>query len=189
MITRSQYYQMESLVLVPRGGMLVDIRTELIRGQIVEMERTTEREAWLTDMLKMMLQRSLGDQFWVRSRAPLDVSEDSVPEPDNAVIPFNWEEKPIGNDNPKTALMVAEVSVATLERDRARKGSLYASVGIQNYWIVNYVHRCIEVYRDPVEDPAEEFGWRYASTTTHETGEIALLAVPTAKIEAAKLFP
>ena len=36
---------------------------------------------------------------------------------------------------------------------------------IADYWIVNLVDEVLEVYRDPVADPASLHGWRYASVT------------------------
>jgi Uma2 family endonuclease len=52
-----------------------------------------------------------------------------------------------------------EVSDSTLRYDRGRKSSLYARAGIRDYWIVNLVDRQVEVYRDPVADPRQHYGY------------------------------
>lgn len=57
-------------------------------------------------------------------------------------------------DYPTCALLVLEVSDTTLLFDRLRKGSLYAGVGIANYWIVIVVERQLEVYRQPMPMPS-----------------------------------
>lgn len=179
--SKDQFYRMA------KEGYFYDARVELINGELIIMPPEGKWHAWGVDMMQELLKLALGSNFWVRGQHSLDLSPFSVPAPDLAVIPRRLDQGP--TDTPTTALLIIEISDSTLGTDRVRKGSLYASVGIQDYWIVNYVHRCIEVYRNPVEDAKEEFGWRYASTTTHEAGEIAMLAVPTAKIEVAKLFP
>ena len=140
------------------------------------------------EMMKALLMLALGPNYWVRAQSSIDLSPLSVPDPDIAVIPGRADVFP-PKSNPTTALLIVEVSEKTLGTDRVRKASLYAASGIQDYWILNYVHRCLEVYRDPVADPTEEFGWRYSTTTTHDEGEIAMLAVPTAKVDVAKFFP
>ncbi len=54
--------------------------------------------------------------------------------------------------------LVVEVSLTTLEFDRGRKGQLYASAEIPDYWIINLVDSCLEVYRAP---KAGSHGWVY----------------------------
>ena len=43
-----------------------------------------------------------------------------------------------------------EVSDSSLKCDRYIKSALYAAAGIPEYWIVNLVDICLEIYRDPV---------------------------------------
>ena len=46
-------------------------------------------------------------------------------------------------------LLLIEVAESTLHSDRGEKAELYAAAGIKDYWIVNLVDLCIEVYRKP----------------------------------------
>jgi Uma2 family endonuclease len=78
----------------------------------------------------------------------LDLSPFSVPDPDIAVIKGSVLSH-LARENPKSALLIAEISETTLLYDRTRKGSLYARVGIEDYWIVNVEKRFLDVYRDP----------------------------------------
>jgi Uma2 family endonuclease len=85
---------------------------------------------------------------------------------------------------------VVEVSESSLGFDRHYKGSVYARAGLADYWIVNLVDRVLEVYRDPVQDPAAAFGWRYGSVESlgPET-LISPLAQSGSRIRVADLLP
>jgi Uma2 family endonuclease len=180
--TKEQYYRLAE------NGEFGDARVELINGEVVPMPAQSNWHAWGVDMMHAQLSLALGSEYWIRNQHSLDLSPLSVPDPDIAVIPGRMDSFP-PRTNPTSAILIVEVSETTLGDDRVRKASLYAASGIRDYWILNYVHRCLEVYRDAIEDPSEEFGWRYTTTTTHDEGEVAMLAVPTAKVEVAKFFP
>jgi Uma2 family endonuclease len=62
------------------------------------------------------------------------------------------------------------------------KGSLYARAGIQDYWIVNIIDRCVEVYRDPGHES-------YRTCQRFFVGDsLAPLAAPEAMISVAEIF-
>jgi Uma2 family endonuclease len=63
------------------------------------------------------------------------------------VTPGSWRD--YLDAHPSSAVLVVEIADSRLEFYRSRKGPLYASSCITEYWIVNLVDRCIEVYRDP----------------------------------------
>ena len=95
-----------------------------------------------------------------------------------------------GRGNPTTALLIVEVSETTLAFDRRHKASLYAAAGIADYWIVNLVQRQLEVYRSPVSDAAQLFGFGYSSRTILDAGDaVAPLAAPKANVAVADLLP
>jgi hypothetical protein len=65
------------------------------------------------------------------------------------------------------------VADATLAFDRTMKASLYASVGIPEYWIVNLQDRVLECHREPAPMADQPFGHHYRSITRHpESGTI-----------------
>jgi Uma2 family endonuclease len=73
---------------------------------------------------------------------------------------------------PSDVLVLIEVSHATLRFDRGRKLRAYAAAGISEVWIVDLVHRRIEIHADP-HDGA------YAFSRIARTGEsIASRAFP-----------
>ena len=131
------------------------------------------------------LHTAFADGYWVRIQMPLNVLEDSEPEPDIAVTPEHAE--PL-DDHPTTAIIVVEISDSSLRLDR-RKAGLYAAAGIPEYWIVNLAARRLEVYRQPIADEKQEFAYRYAEIgALGEDETIAPLARPEAKILVKKFF-
>jgi hypothetical protein len=138
--------------------------------------------------VKDALEAGFNLNFWVRVRASLDLTADSVPDPDLAVVPGaprSWVSKPV----PTSALLVVEVSDTTLWFDRGRKMSLYAAAGIADYWILNIPDEHLEVHRDPVADASQRFGFRYGQVTVLRAGDVVSpLALPAAQIPVADLI-
>jgi Uma2 family endonuclease len=116
------------------------------------------------------------------------LSPHGVPSPDLAVIPGSH--RGAGRTIVKSALLVVEVSDTTLAYDRYHKAPLYAAGGIADYWIVNLVQGQLEVYRDPVADSTQLFGFRYGTRTILDPPDvISPLAAPQASITVADLLP
>jgi hypothetical protein len=61
---------------------------------------------------------------------------------------------------------------------------------IADYWIVNIPDNQLEIYRDPVADPTQPFGFRYDSRTILVPGDfVAPLALPSGRVAVADLLP
>jgi Uma2 family endonuclease len=134
------------------------------------------------------LRLAFGSGYWVRPQGSLDLSPHGVPSPDLAVIPGSH--RGAGRTIVKSALLVVEVSDTTLAYDRYHKAPLYAAGGIADYWIVNLVQGQLEVYRDPVADSTQLFGFRYGTRTILDPPDvISPLAAPQASITVADLLP
>ena len=164
-------------------------RVQLIGGDIWEFGPSHDwHEAGVT-LTQDELREAFGTGYWVRVHGSLDVSDCSVPDPDLAVIagsPRQYRTQ----GNPETALLVVEVGEAMLGFDRAPKASLYASAKVADYWIVNLVHRQLEVYRNPIADNTQPFGFRYNSRTILDPPDtVSPLAAPQASITVADLLP
>ena len=134
--------------LIEAGGFDEDARMELIDGLLADMSPKTRAHenavAWLTNWLTDAVDRR---RHQVRVGSPLTL-EDSEPEPDLAVIPRDAP-RPY---HPATAALVIEVSVSSLQRDLARKPSLYAAAGIDEYWVIDLAGRRVVIHRDPRSD-------------------------------------
>jgi Uma2 family endonuclease len=164
-------------------------RVELIDGEIIERPSQTNWHAMGVSLTRDALRAAFGPNHWVRALMSLDLSSRSVPDPDLAVVAGAIRAH-AGPNNPTTALLIVEVSDTSLGYDRNAKASLYATSGIADYWIVNLVQRQLEVYRDPVADAAQPFGFRYAQRTILDPGDIITpLAAPQASVAVDDLLP
>jgi len=148
--------------LMEAGGFDQDARVELIDGLLADMSpKTREHEnavAWLADWLTAGVDRG---RYQVRIGSPLTL-EGSEPEPDVAVIPHDAP-RPY---HPATAAMVIEVSVSPLQRDLARKPSLYAAADVDEYWVVDLDGGRVLMYRYPRGDSYVEVA------EVHAAGEL-----------------
>jgi Uma2 family endonuclease len=180
--TRDEYFQMIDL------GWFRDQRVELMNGEVIEMPAQFNTHAASITLTEDALRLAFGAGYWIRVQMTLDLSPHGVPDPDIAVIVGS----PRGatRNNPTSALLVVEVAESTLGYDRNAKASLYAAAGISDYWIVNLVQRQLEVYRDPVADASQPYGFRYASRIILDPGDVVTaLAATGAGIAVADLLP
>ena len=170
-------------------GWFNDQRVELIEGKIIQMPPQLEPHFAALNLAGAAARRAFGDGFYVRLQGPLLQGKLSKPEPDVAVVP-GTERDYVAKGTPVDALLIIEVSDATLRYDRGRKASLYARHGIADYWILNLVDRQLEVHRKPIRDPAYRYQYRYASIQILKPGDsVSALAAPNSKITVAELLP
>src|SRR6267142_1004218 len=134
---------------------------ELVGGQLIVAEPQGSRHFAAIQAAEEALRTAFGPGWQVRGQGPLALDEESEPEPDVAVVPGSFRDYVAGH--PSRPILVVEVSESSLAFDRHHKGSVYARAGLADYWILNLVDRVLEVSRDPVQDPAAAFGWRYRS--------------------------
>jgi Uma2 family endonuclease len=181
--TADEFYRLLDL------GFFDEQRVQLIEGEILEMASQKNYHAIGIALTEDALRAAFGPNHWVRVQMSLDLTPYSVLDPDLAVVP-GAPRTHDPNFNPTTALLIVEVSETTLRFDRRRKASLYAKVGIADYWILNLVDRQLEVYRNPVPDPTKTFGYGYSALTVlAATDHVTPLALPQANIAVADLLP
>jgi Uma2 family endonuclease len=179
--TRQEYDR-----LADAGILAPDERVELLEGEIVTIPPQQGPHAASIGWAEAALRKAFGPAHWIRIQLPLIVDPDSEPEPDLAVVPGSPME--YANEHPRTALLVVEIADSTLERDRAYKSPIYARAGIPEYWIVNLLERCLEVYRDPVTPPGHPASYR-SSTKLSPSDRIAPLAASPASVSVSDLLP
>lgn len=174
--TREEYER-----LADEGYFQPGERVELIDGVIYEMTPQNSLHAAGIRAGERALQPVFSEDFDVRSQLPLALGFDSEPEPDVAVVPGTWED--YIDAHPTTAVLVFEAADSSLYHDRKRKASLYARAGIQEYWLLNLVKRCLQVYRNPKNGA-------YTTRYVLRAGDtVSPLARPEASIPVAKLIP
>jgi Uma2 family endonuclease len=169
------------------SGVLADEKVELINGEIVAMPAQKEPHALAVSRTTRELMAVFPEPFFVKIQSTFRLSDRSAPEPDVMVLP---KVKDSGRSLHDTPLLVVEVSETTLRYDRGAKASMYASRGVQDYWIVNVVDDHVEVYRDPIREPQASFGWKYSTAVVRKRGEhFDLLAAPGKLIEVVRVLP
>jgi Uma2 family endonuclease len=166
--------------VVALGGFSPENRVELIEGELVEIMPQKPAHRLTVSLVLPIAMRWCGDGYHVLCQLPLRLGS-SVPEPDIAVIIGQPRDYP--DSHPTTAALVVEVSDTTLEYDQTIKAAIYATAGIEDYWIVNINERTVEIRRQP--GPS---GYRSLQTYT-ETATITPLFNPTASIAVAELLP
>jgi Uma2 family endonuclease len=165
--TVDEYHRMGEVGLLD-----ADARVELIEGEIVEMAPIGDAHAAAANRLTRLLVLAVGERGIVAVGNPVRLSPRSEPQPDFSVLRPRADYQTRG-PRPEDVMLAVEVSDTTLQRDRQVKLTLYASVGIREFWIVNLEAREVEIYRSPTGDT-------YASVERKGLGGVATIeALPT----------
>jgi Uma2 family endonuclease len=181
--TRAEYAR-----LIEAGIFRPGEAVELLGGDLMVGEPQGSAHYTAIGLVEDALRSGLGPEWLVRSQGPIALAEDSEPEPDVAVT--RGRRRDYRHEHPARPVLVVEVAESSLVLDREHKGSLYARAGVADYWILNLVDRVLEVYRDPVEDQAAPFGWRYGWSEVLSSGSSAApLIAPGARIPVSDLLP
>jgi Uma2 family endonuclease len=179
--SKAEYYRLGEL------GFFRGERVELIEGRIMVQSPQNPQHSSHVDHIADVLRNAFGPGSRVRLQMPIDLGQTTEPEPDIVVVAGTSAQ--FLNAHPASADLIVEVSDTTLSYDRRRKGSLYARAGIPDYWIVNLVHRRVEVYRAPVPDANRPYGHRYSSRTDlTPPATVTPLALPQTVVAVADLL-
>lgn len=124
------------------------LRTELLRGTIIEKMSKSPAHQYYADRIREILTGQITPEWIVRQEGPLTFA-DSEPEPDVAIVPGP---RSLYRDaHPATAVLVVEVAVSSVAIDRV-KAAIYAEAGVKEYWMVCPEDRSVEVFRQPTRD-------------------------------------
>lgn len=169
-------------------GFFTDKRVELIEGQIIVLSPMGSMHATAVALVAKALESIFSTDGVVRWQMPFVAGEYSEPEPDIAVVTGTIRD--YRDQHPSHALLLVEVADTSLTYDRETKASLYARAGVAEYWIINLVDQCVEVYRQPHYDAQAPFDFSYAPPSILVVGDqLAPLARPEAIIAVADLLP
>jgi Uma2 family endonuclease len=176
-LRRVEYDQLVDL------GVFEGERIELLRGVLVEMSPQGDRHSWIVEELNKLFveriaQHGLRDRFSVRPQLPYAASDDSEPEPDIAIVP----PRRFGEPHPDRAFLLIEVAETSLRKDRKIKRSIYAEVGVPEYWIVDVDGAAVEIYSDPRDGD-------YRSVSRIESGELRPIEIPQIAISFHEVMP
>jgi Uma2 family endonuclease len=136
--TVAEYHRLAALGVFRDGD-----RVELIEGKIVEMSPIADRHSDCVDRLARLLTLAVGFDARVRVQNPVYLSDTSEPQPDIAVV--RERDYATRGPRPEDALLIVEVSDATLRDDLTVKVPLYAAAGIREVSVFDvqttFVHR------------------------------------------------
>src|SRR5262249_44973227 len=149
-----------------------------IRGVILEMTPQGVPHSATIQRLTRLLVPPLVGRADVRVQMSFVAGDDSLPEPDLAVV------SPVLSEvsHPSQAFLIIEVANTALKYDRGVKAELYAQFGVPEYWIVNVVDRVVERHSQPKGDA-------YQRIDTFRSGDrVTLSAFPDVSLEIAGIF-
>lgn len=158
-----------------------DDRVELIEGEIIEMSPIGSFHAGMGARLSEWLMSKLRGRAIGWTQNPIRLGRHSVPQPDFALLRPRTDHYMQSLPTAADVLLVVEVADTSLRTDREIKAPLYARHGLPEYWLVDIVGRCVEVYQAPQEG-------QYQSVRPVREGLLAPAAFPDAGLDVAALF-
>jgi Uma2 family endonuclease len=167
-------------------GVFEGRRPVLIRGVLLEQGTMNPPHAVGIALASDALQRAFGPGWHNRAQLPLVLGLDIDPMPDLAVVPGG--PRDYLTAHPTTAALVVEVSDTTLALDLTEKAELYATAGVDDYWVLDLTGRRLLVFRDPAAIPAGGTAYR-THLTLGPSESVAPLAAPNSPVTVASLLP
>ncbi len=168
-------------------GFFEDRKVELVNGDLYELTTNAPHDTSV-HLTGKALGAAFDSGYVVREEKTLDLGRRSQLHPDVAVV--EGEPRDFSMKHPTAAVLLAEVSEASLRHDRIVKAHRYAAAGIADYWIINLAERQDEIHLKPEPDPDRAGRFRYAEVTiVPADGLASLLARPDARIAIADLLP
>ena len=129
-------------------------KIELLDGYLVLKMTKSALHDGVIQLLNRSLIRLLPSPWDVRIQSVVQLSE-SEPEPDLAVVRGLGDQFLGRIPRASDIGLLVEVSDSTLRRDQGEKAAVCARDGVANYWIVNLIDRCVEVYTSPTAPGVE----------------------------------
>lgn len=149
---------------------------ELIEGEIFTMAPIGFNHAGHVHRLNRILAHLWDKGLDTRIKSPIQLGDLSEPEPDIALVKADPNDYTTRHPNADDVLLLVEVSDTTLRFDREQKRRLYATHHIPEYWIVNLIDNCLEVFRQPHDGDYRQ------QTTLVKTDSLNLVTLPDIQI-------
>ena len=175
---REQYYRLDEIDVFDGE------RVELLNGEIWKLGQQSPPHAATVYQTSKALRGIMGAGFVISPKMPVSLTDTCEPEPDVSLAVGVIDDFAGHHPGPSEIVLLVEVADDTLVKDRGLKRGIYASSGIQDYWIVNVNDCQVEVYRQPSPDGI------YADIRVYLLGDsIELLSLPGKMIAVADLLP
>jgi Uma2 family endonuclease len=122
---------------------------QLINGYLVTRMADSPLHGAVLEAVRIAIGAILVAAWHTRSQSGLRIpAQVSIPRPDLAVVRGGPRDYLARYPEPADTALVAEVSISSLDEDRAM-ADIYAAGGIPVYWIVNVDDGQVEVYSNP----------------------------------------
>jgi len=131
------------------GILTDDDKVELIGGELVPMAAKGVRHENLKFALAEWLETHLPKTLRVLSEPGWRPDRDSYCEPDLLIYPRRI--KPFSAVAAKDVALLIEVADTTMKYDAETKATLYARLGVHEYWIINAATLETRVHLDPAD--------------------------------------
>lgn len=155
--------------MIDSGEIAADAPVELLEGRIVEKVTKNPPHIKAMKRITRLLHKVLPDSWHPQFQDSI-LLEDSMPEPDGAIIRGDADDYDELAKAEDIGLLI-EVADTTLNEDR-RKAAMYARGRIPRYWILNLRSECVEVY-DQLNDAGPEPS--YDLVETYHRGDLVNL--------------
>ncbi len=143
-ISVEQYEAMAASGAIPESH-----RVHLINGLMVQKMTQNPPHMVADDLCGQELARVLPG-WYIRAAKPIRLpAQASEPEPDRSVVRGTIRDYEGRTPGPADIVLVVEVSDSSLAEDRKLAAEVYGPAGIPAYWIVDLVHRRVEVHAGP----------------------------------------
>jgi len=159
-----------------------EARLELIEGEILHMAPIGFNHAGHVARLIHALTLRVQGRAIVNSQNPVQLGDLSEPEPDFLLLKPDPDFYTTRHPKAADVLLLIEVSDSTLRFDREQKRRLYATHQIPEYWIVNLIDNCLEIYRQPDDGDYQE------QTTLAKADTVNLVALPEIQVRVADIL-
>jgi Uma2 family endonuclease len=147
LLTVEEYHRMAEV-----GILQANEKVELIFGQIInKMSPQGSPHAAAITRIHRLFRNNLDDNILIRWQLPITLNNVSEPEPDIAVVKVDLLDYDDHHPTAEDVYLIIEIADSTLKIDREIKGKLYASSGIEDYWVLDVNNRQLYVYREPTE--------------------------------------
>lgn len=170
-------------------GWFANKRVQLIQGEIVEMAPMgTPHWVAVNNVFRMLNRIFLPERYTVTMQCPIDLNVDSEPEPDITVIEGIPADFTTALPTPDRIRLLVEVADSSLRLDKGVKVEVYATAGIDDYWIVSLPTRTVEIFRKPVAINHETA--EYGSIISYgENEKVSPLSAPDIQISIKDMLP
>jgi Uma2 family endonuclease len=146
----SARFTREEFMHMAQAGAFDDMKIELVDGEIERMNPPmSNHTVRLSRLSELLAPAARAAGLFALGETGIDIGGDTVRVCDAAVVRHIPEENRLFSAD--DIILAIEVAETTRARDMGPKRTDYASIGIENYWVVDGARSVIHVFGEPVD--------------------------------------